>query len=420
MPSLVGKRLGVFDLEEEIGRGAMGIVYRGRQVTLDRVVAVKVLLEDLANDTSFVERFTRESRVAAALNHPNIIHIYDAGQSDNLLYFAMEFISGPTVSHLLKQKGRLPVHNAVDIAAQVASALDYAHAEAQLVHRDVKPENIMLDRWGNVKVVDFGLARVVGSQGITRVGSVVGSLYYVPPEQLFGQKPDGRSDVYSLGVALYEMLTSQRPFRGQSLGELSHAILSAPLTAPGKLESSVPADLDAIIFKALERDREKRFRTAGEFEAELRRWLTAHPAPEPKPAPKAPREAGGTGALNPAAARPPTPPKATQGTGALNPAAARPPTPPKPRIGPSAPAITLPSLPQAQPEPSPTLSPVERPSRPASKQAPATPTAATERQKEAGAGDELLGDEEEPTAGELLKDAASQLYQRFVSRLKKE
>ena len=420
MPSLVGKRLGVFDLQEEIGRGAMGIVYRGRQVTLDRVVAVKVLLEDLANDTSFVERFTRESRVAAALNHPNIIHIYDAGQSDNLLYFAMEFISGPTVSHLLKQKGRLPVYNTVDIAAQVASALDYAHAEAQLVHRDVKPENIMLDRWGNVKVVDFGLARVVGSQGITRVGSVVGSLYYVPPEQLFGQKPDGRSDVYSLGVALYEMLTGQRPFRGQSLGELSHAILSAPLVAPSKLESSIPADLDAIIFKALERDREKRFRTAGELEADLRRWLTTHPAPEQKLVPVPRKEASGTGSLNPAAARPPTPPKAPQGTGSLNPAAARPPAPPKPRIGPSAPAITLPSLPQAQPEPSATLSPVERLPRPMPKQAPNPPATATERQRDTEAADVSLGDEEEPTAGELLKDAASQLYQRFVNRLKKE
>jgi serine/threonine protein kinase len=394
----------------------MGIVYRGRQVTLDRVVAVKVLLEDLAHDTSFVERFTRESRVAAALNHPNIIHIYDAGQSENLLYFAMEYISGPTIAHLLKQKGRLPVQNAVDIAAQVASALDYAHAEAQLVHRDVKPENIMLDRWGNVKVVDFGLARVAGSQGITRVGAVVGSLYYVPPEQLFGQKPDGRSDVYSLGVALYEMLTSQRPFRGQSLGELSHAIVSGPLTLPSKLESSVPADLEAIILKALERDRERRFRTAGEFESELRRWLSAHPPQEHKPSPT-PRKA-------PA----PLPAKAPGGTGGLNPVAARPPALPKPRPGPSAPVITLPSISQVQAEPSPTLSPVERPARPTPKlvpnlpsiaSVPNPPTTANDVPRDAEAENEAL-EEEEPTAGELIKDAASQLYQRFVSRLKKE
>ncbi len=408
MPSLVGKRLGTFDLQEEIGRGAMGIVYRGRQVTLDRVVAVKVLLEDLASDISFVERFTREARIAASLNHPNIIHIYDAGQSENLLYFAMEYISGPTVAHLLKQKGRLPVQHAVEIAAQVASALDYAHAEAQLVHRDVKPENIMLDRWGKVKVVDFGLARVVGTQGITRVGAVVGSLYYVPPEQLFGQKPDGRSDVYSLGVALYEMLTSQRPFRGQNLGELSHAIVSGPLTPPSKLEASIPPDLEAIIFRALERDREKRFRTAGELEAELRRWLAAHPATEQSLAPKQPK------------APAPTSPKASGGTSALNPSAGRPPTPQKPRIGPAAPVITLPSIPQGQAEPSPTPSPVERPVRPAPKLVSNLPTIASDGTRGSGAENEAIEEEEEPTAGELLKDAASQLYQRFVSRLKKE
>ncbi len=279
---MLGKRLGVYELEEEIGRGAMGIVYRGRQVTLDRVVAVKVLLENLANDESFVVRFTREARLVASLNHPNIVHVYDAGRAENLLYFAMEYVSGPTVGQLLKQKGKLPVAQAVDVAIQVAAALDYAYAEVQLIHRDIKPENMILDRWGKVKVVDFGLARVAGGNTITRVGTVVGSLYYVSPEQLLGRKLDGRADVYALGVALYEMLTGQRPFLGKNLGELSHAILLGPLTPPSSLESSIPPALEAALLKAMERDREQRYSSAGEFEAALRQCMVAAPPPERK------------------------------------------------------------------------------------------------------------------------------------------
>jgi len=282
VPPFPGKRLGVYELEEEIGRGAMGIVYRGRQVTLDRVVAVKVLLESLVSDESFVTRFIREARLVASLNHPNIVQVYDAGRSENLLYFAMEYISGPTVTQLLKQSGKLPVEQAVEIVMQVASALEYAHSEARMVHRDIKPENMMLDRWGKVKVVDFGLARVAGVNTITRVGTVVGSLYYVSPEQLLGRQLDGRADVYALGVALYEMMTGQRPFRGKSLAELSHAIISGPLEGPSTLEPTVPTDLEGILLKAMERDRERRYNSAGEFEAELRRWAASAAYAEPE------------------------------------------------------------------------------------------------------------------------------------------
>ncbi len=429
MPAFPGKRLGVYELEEEIGRGSMGMVYRGRQVTLDRVVAVKVLLESLVSDESFVARFIREARLVASLNHPNIVHVYDAGRSENLLFFAMEYISGPTVTQLLKQKGKLSAAQTVEIAMQVAAALEYAHVEARMVHRDIKPENMMLDRWGKVKVVDFGLARVAGANTITRVGTVVGSLYYVSPEQLLGRQLDGRADVYALGVAMYEMLTGRRPFLGKTLAELSRAILMGPIEAPSALEATIPADLEAILLKALARDREARYSSAGEFEEALRRWAASAPAAErkapgeraaqvePKPEPKSP----------PAQVEPPAPLASSERKSATQHAPA-PNSPPsagrswstlgKPRGDPSLPPITLRPLPQsplplaeqrAAPEPERALRP-----QPKAPEKPAEPLNA----------EDLSEDDEEEypedsSAGDLLKSAATQL-QRLVWRLKKE
>lgn len=399
MASFLGKRLGVYELEEEIGRGAMGIVYRGRQVTLDRVVAVKVLLENLAGDESFVVRFIREARLVASLNHPNIVHVYDAGCAENLLYFAMEYISGPTVAQLLKQQGRLPVAQAVDIAMQVASALDYAHVEARLVHRDIKPENMMLDRWGKVKVVDFGLARVAGANAITRVGTVVGSLYYVPPEQLLGHKLDGRADVYALGVALYEMLTGQRPYRGRSLAEMSQAIIAGPLTPPSSLEPSVTPELEAILLKALERNREQRYSTASEFEAELRRWATSAAKPGRQGVTQQP--------VLPPAAPPELRPK---------------PAPGRPRFDPSLPAIRLPPLPQppsAAPE-TPAASPAPQASqRPLPLQPKSTDRLPPHPEGVSETGADEATREDPGASSDLFKSTTSQ-FQRLVSRLKKE
>jgi serine/threonine protein kinase len=445
-----GKRLGVYALEEEIGRGSMGVVYRGRQVTLDRVVAVKVLLESLITDESFVTRFIREARLVASLNHPNIVHVYDAGRSEDQLFFAMEYISGPTVTQLLKQKGRLPVSQAVEIAAQVAAALEYAHVEARMVHRDIKPENMILDRWGKVKVVDFGLARVAGTNAITRVGTVVGSLYYVSPEQLLGRQLDGRADVYALGVALYEMLTGKRPFLGKNLAELSRAILMGPLEAPSKLESTIPADLEAILLKALERDREKRYGSAGEFEEDLRRCAASSVAAERKEF-ATPRSASTSGQAEAhadhkvAAERAasiesrldqevPTPPaeqKASapqaehKGMAQQAPAVNAPQQPArtwsargKPRADPSLPPITLRPLPQTAASPAePRAAPEpERIARPPAK-LPDKP-AGSPRAVEAPSEEEDI-EQEEPSGSDLLKTAATHL-QRLVWRLKKE
>jgi len=272
MDSLVGQRLGAYLLEEEIGRGSMGVVYRATQMETGAVAAVKVLLDALSSDDSFVMRFTREARIIQSLQHPNILRMFDTGQDQGRLFFTMEYFAGNTAGQLRKQNGRLPAGKVVEICAQAADALDYAHTQGHLVHRDVKPENLLVDRWVRVKVLDFGLARVEGLQSITRAGTVVGSLYYVSPEQLLGRQLDGRADVYALGVSMYEMLTGQRPYRGRTMTEMTDAILAGEAVPPSKLEPSVTPALERIVLRAMARERDKRHATAGELRDELRQF----------------------------------------------------------------------------------------------------------------------------------------------------
>jgi eukaryotic-like serine/threonine-protein kinase len=296
--SLLGQRLGAYLLEAEIGRGSMGIVYRGHHVEQGHAAAVKVLLDSLASDQSFVTRFTREAGIVRMLQHPNIVRLYDNGVDRGHIFFAMEYFPGSTAGQLLKQRGRFPVGQVIEIAAQAADALEYAHTQGRLVHRDIKPENLLVDRWCRVKVLDFGLARVEGLNSITRAGTVVGSLYYVSAEQLLGRQVDGRADVYALGVSMYEMLTSQRPYRGRTLTEMSDAILTGKAVPPTQLESSIPRELEAIVLRAMARDVAQRYASAGEMHADLRALqsratygpafgqpLTAPDAPSPPSSP---------------------------------------------------------------------------------------------------------------------------------------
>lgn len=270
LQSLLGQQLGDYVLEAELGRGSMGVVYRARSVSQDKPFAVKVLLEALTSDMSFVTRFTREARVVGALRHPNIVRVFDAGRQGQHLYFVMEYFPGQTAGQMLRERGRLPASQVVEIAAQAADALDYAHSEGHLVHRDVKPENLLVDRWFRLKVLDFGLARVEGLHSITRAGTVVGSLYYVSPEQLLGHKLDGRTDVYALGISMYELLTGQRPYRGQTLTEMSQAIVTGQPVLPSMLEPSVPQELEQIVLRAMHRDLEARYARASELCIDLR------------------------------------------------------------------------------------------------------------------------------------------------------
>ncbi|TMC22566.1 MAG: serine/threonine protein kinase [Chloroflexi bacterium] len=262
MNELAGQCLGGYELEEEIGRGSMGMVYRGRQIALGREVAIKVLSRALARDASYVARFIREAQIIAGLNHPHIVQIFDAGQQNGLLYFVMEYVQGPTIASLLQLDGAIPQHLAAEYAAQIAEALDSAYRERNVIHRDIKPENLMLDRWGKIKVMDFGLARATGLQKITIAKTLVGSIYYASPEQVWGHTLDNRSDIYALGVVLYEMVSGQRPFVGRSLPELTQAITSGPVQPPSIFMPELSAELEQIILVAMARNRNERYEQA--------------------------------------------------------------------------------------------------------------------------------------------------------------
>jgi serine/threonine protein kinase len=270
MNELAGHHLGGYFLEEEVGRGAMGVVYRAKQLTLGREVAVKVLPQGLARDASYVARFTREARIIAGLNHPNIVQIYDAGEQQNLLFFAMEFVQGPTLANLLYLDGTISPYYAVEYAAQIADALDAAYRERNVIHRDIKPENLMLSRWGKIKVMDFGLARAPGLQVITVAKTLVGSIYYASPEQIWGEIIDNRSDIYALGVVLYEMVCGRRPFSGRTMPEVTQTIVQGILQPPSTHNPNVSVELEQIILTALARNRDDRYEDASIMARELR------------------------------------------------------------------------------------------------------------------------------------------------------
>lgn len=296
MNELAGQSLGGYLLEEELGRGSMGMVYRGKQVALDRDVAVKILPQSLAQDPSYVARFIREAQIIAGLNHPNIVQIHDAGQQNGVLYFVMEYVQGPTIGSLLHLDGSMPQHLAAEYIAQIADALDIAYKERNVIHRDIKPENLMLDRWGRIKVMDFGLARAPGLQQITLAQTLVGSIYYASPEQIWGKPLDNRSDIYALGVVLYEMVTGQRPFSGRTLQELTQVITAGRFLPPTALNPDLSVDLESIILTAMAANRDERFAQASEMAAALRALQLRQPSvsamltPEPPVVPETPVE----------------------------------------------------------------------------------------------------------------------------------
>ncbi len=299
MTSLVGQWLGAYQMEAELGRGTMGVVYRAKHAQNGKAFAVKVLIDALCADDTFVTRFKREASIVAQLNHPNIVRVYEYGQQEGHIYFVMEYFPGMTAGQMLRERKRLPYGEVIEIAAQAADALAYAHVEGRLVHRDVKPENMLVDRWRRVKLLDFGLARIEGMDAITRAGTVVGSLYYVSPEQLLGRKLDGRSDVYALAVSMYEMLSGMRPYRGQTLTEMSDAILYATATPLRQIEPAIPAELERIIAKAMARDLSQRYASAGDLRDDLRVLQAALAANNASDATEQPQRLAPTGAPEP-------------------------------------------------------------------------------------------------------------------------
>ncbi len=262
---LAGTKLGSYEIESLLGRGGMSVVYKARQVNLDRPVALKILPPTLSSDASFVKRFKREARAVAKLSHSNIIQIFDITEDKDLHFFSMEYVEGKTLDKVLEEKGKLEPGEAVKIISQAARALEHAH-RSNIIHRDVKPSNIILDNYGNVKVMDFGLARAADDRSkVTQSGTLIGTLGYMSPEQCRGEELDFRTDIYSLGVVLYEMLTGTAPFDAPNEAAMIHKIINEDPAEAKKLDPNIPADIDATVSRAISKEREKRYASISEF-----------------------------------------------------------------------------------------------------------------------------------------------------------
>ena len=250
----------------KIGKGAMGAVYKARQLSLNRTVALKILPPKLALNKSYISRFLREARVAAKLNHENIIYVIDVGESKGVYYFAMEFVEGKTVAEILKEKGRLPESQVIEISLQVAKALDHAYSYG-IIHRDIKPANIMITDQDNVlKLCDFGLAKELDlHSSVTTHGTVAGTPFYISPEQIKGEDVDTRSDIYSMGATMYHLVTGELPFPGTSAPIVMVKQLHERPAPPRTKNPRISRALDALIMKCLAKDINQRYQSPSEL-----------------------------------------------------------------------------------------------------------------------------------------------------------
>jgi len=270
---MVGRVLGDrYEVLEKIGGGGMALVYKARCRLLNRFVAIKVLRPEFTEDEEFVKKFRREAQSAASLSHPNIVGIYDVGTENNNYYIVMEYIKGQTLKELIKSKGSLGVEYATNIAIQICYALDHAHKN-HIVHRDIKSHNILIKEDNSVKVTDFGIARAVSSSTITNTGNVIGSVHYFAPEQARGGYTDEKSDIYSLGVVMYEMLTGRLPFEGETPIAVALKHIQEELLPPSKINTRIPKAIEAIILKCMEKEVLKRYSSASEIINDLRQSL---------------------------------------------------------------------------------------------------------------------------------------------------
>lgn len=362
MTSLIGRRLGRYELRAELGRGGMARVYRAVDTLLQRQVAIKVLAAQLSLDPEFVRRFDREATTAANLHHPAIVTIYDVGEQDGLYYIAMEYVSGRSLQAVLEERTTLGLGYAVSLLDPVAKALDYAHAQGA-VHRDIKPHNILIDRDGRVLLTDFGIAQTPDSDGerLTRTGIFMGTPEYISPEQAEARRVDGRSDLYSLGVVAYEIITGRVPFSGAT-PQLIVAHAQLPPPPPTSVLAHLPSELDEVLTIALAKRPERRFPTGQALVDALRSIAARYGTPV------ATREqiaalADGAGAQpvppvpQSVPAPPPRPRPAVAAEARRPPAVARP-APPAPPASPgqptaraSAPASSPRVTPQPQPRP---------------------------------------------------------------------
>ena len=288
-------------VEGVVGRGGMGVVYRATQLSLERPVALKAIAPELAGDATFRERFKRESRIAASIEHPNVIPVYEAGEGEGMLYLIMRYVEGTDLRALIDSEGELEPERAARIVAQVAAALAAAHRR-DLIHRDVKPANVLIDAGGerdHAYLTDFGIARhAAATSGLTRTGSVIGTLDYLAPERIQDQGGDGRADVYALGCVLFEALTGMLPFARDNDVAKMYAHLSAPVPSVRSVAPQVPEELDGLAQRAMAKDPDDRFATAGEMAEALMDTVPARPRrarPEAPPVAPVPEEAAAAG-----------------------------------------------------------------------------------------------------------------------------
>src|SRR6201998_442625 len=282
-----------YEVAEILGFGGMSEVHLARDLRLHRDVAVKVLRADLARDPSFYLRFRREAQNAAALNHPAIVAVYDTGEAETetgpLPYIVMEFVDGITLRDIIQNDGPIPSRKAIEIIADACQALNFSHQHG-IIHRDVKPANIMISRTGAVKVMDFGIARALAeSHSVTQPAAVIGTAQYLSPEQARGDSVDARSDVSSLGCVLYEILTGEPPFVGDSPVAVAYQHVREDPVPPSKRHEGISADLDAVVLKALAKNPENRYQTAAEMRGDLVRVHNGEPPEAPKILPAAER-----------------------------------------------------------------------------------------------------------------------------------